>query len=48
MLLTNFRTMDGVKTKKMCPIPFFQKGGKVDLLNLFDRGEIQNLKLFFG
>ena len=38
MIFTNFRTMDSMKTKKVCPLPFFQKGRKPDHLNLFDRG----------
>jgi len=38
MMFTNFRTMDSMKQQKMFPIPFFNKGGKIDQINLFDRG----------
>jgi len=38
MMLTNYRTLDAVKTRKMCPAPFVQKGADPDSLNLFDRG----------
>jgi hypothetical protein len=30
MMLTNYRTLDAVKTRKMCPAPFVQKGGSPD------------------
>lgn len=48
MMLTNYRTLDAVKTKKVCPAPFIQKGSAPDDLNLFDRGELQNVKQFLG
>lgn len=38
MMLTNWRTIDIMKSKTMCPIPFFQKGQNIDRINLFDRG----------
>jgi len=48
MMLTNHSTLDSMKAKKMCPMPFCQKGPSPSSINLFDRGELQNLKLFLG
>ena len=46
MFFTNFRTLDGMKMRKICPMPFCQNPKKP--ANLFDRGELQNVKEFFG
>lgn len=48
MLLTNYSTLDAMKMRKICPMPFFQTNRNPDKANLFDRGEIQNIKAFFG
>ena len=51
MILTNFTTLTGMKTKKICPCPFCE--GREMLLNdesinQYDRGEIQNIRSLFG
>jgi hypothetical protein len=48
MLLTNFGTLNAMETKGCCPLPFCQRGHLPEKVNLFDRGELQNLKMFFG
>lgn len=38
MMFTNYRTLDAMKQKQMCPLPFIDKGRSPDQLNVFDRG----------
>jgi hypothetical protein len=38
MVFTNFRTLDGMKTHQMCPLPFCQTKDHPDTTNLHDRG----------
>ena len=48
MLLTNYRTLDGMKTGRMCPLPFIATLNNPNKMNAFDRGEVQNVKELFG
>ena len=52
MMSTNFTTLDSMKTRKACPYPcclnFCPRNFKPESINLWDRGEVQNLKLVFG
>lgn len=48
MILTNHGTLDSMKRKQICPMPFCQRGSTADKTNLFDRGELQNFKMLFG
>ena len=38
LVLTNYRTLDGMKSKKMCPLPFCRTKEAPEAVNLFDRG----------
>lgn len=47
LVLTNFTTLDGLKQRRLCPLPFFNKEIPSQI-NMFDRGEYQNLRDLFG